>query len=760
MKTQIFVSYCREDIRGDDARLRSFVNAIKEGNEHDLEVLVDYEHAGAALGANVQDFMARVETADVVVLILTPGYRSRVAARGSTGVYAEFRRIYDRLLHAEARKTYDKDFLVLPFVFSGTFEQSCPDELQRLHCGDLSWLYVDTRSATPAPHPTLRARLSEVINDAKSRIRAIAATKLESFREEQEGLFQSFLFHDTKSRWDKPENLRYLDAAFVKTRTFLRVRDHEVNFVVGRKGAGKSTITHVLPILSKPRPEVVVRIDFEQLPFEMCFNVLKGHPAEASDLRHAFSPIYSYELLWDTFLHLFFAWQARGELPSKVPIRKGLFRELEKSTRDSNDSERDATATRALFVHVFEKLIAFVDSLMRQKERDSLVRSVSEFTTGRFRSFVFGGSWSPLLKVLKRIRQTGGRALVTVDGFDVRTDYFARVSDERAAAARFESELLLSLFQIVLKTHRTGAQHGIFYEVSDLCVAIPHDRFMQVRSLDRDRYQYRHHFSRVSWSGIELSALVRKRLALLRRVPDEKGPALDARLAKVMKSYPELPDEVAFQFGAAHHRMSLFIYVLRHTFWRPRDVLFFFSALLAASAHARKRGEPVQSGFVRQVIAGATRPIVEDEFISEYASSFRNLREVLSRFRQCPQVMSWAAFEERVGETRFDTPLPDGEVASVEWKAEVLYEIGALGVVLDKATATRFSAFRHAFIFNEGDLLNEKLGRDTYHNFHFALHPVLVEYLHLDTSANPELILPLTWEYLHENEKLRRSMLT
>jgi len=758
LRTQIFVSYCHDDVKGDDNRLRAFLNAIRDTDRDAFELIVDYEHPGASVGANVETFMRRVDTADVVIVLLTPGYKRRVGAKSESGVYTEFRRVYDRIMHAESRGTYDKDFVVLPVIFTGTFDESCPLELRRLHCADVTWMYVSATSDLPTVHASLKNRFATAVGELTSRVRAIAATKDRAFREQQEDLFQSFLFHDTKSRWDKPENYPYLESAFVKTWTFLRVRNHEVNFVVGRKGSGKSTITHVLPLLAEPRPAVVLRIDFEQLPFEMCFNVLKGHPAEASDLRHAFSPIYSYEMLWDVFVHLFYAWQIRSELPAKGDVPTKVFKMLEKSTKGANDAERDATATRVLFVHAFERLVVFIDTVMRQKEQDSLTRSVAEFTQTRFRSFVFGNTWPALQKILKRQRQTNSRTLLTIDGFDVRTDYFTREAEERSAAVRFENELLLALFQVILKTYGSAGAHSMFYELTDMCAAIPHDRFMQVRALDRDRYQYRHHFAPVSWSGPELSALVRKRLVLLRKAGDPKALSLEERLSSVMRSkFPELPDDLAFQFGAAPYHISLFLYVLRHTFWRPRDVLFFYSTLLAASSQSRKRRETVSTAFVRQIIAGATRTVIEDEFLREYSNSFRNLKDVLFRFREYPQVMKFDDFSARIGDIRFDAPLPEGEIASTEWKAEMLYEVGALGVILDRATAERFSSFRHAFIFNEGDLLTKRLGRDLYHKFQFTLHPVLVEYLHLDTTGNPELILPLDWDYLRKKEDITRS---
>jgi len=762
MKTQVFVSYCHDDLRQDDVRLRAFTDALKRNFRAVHELVVDFEHPDAAVGANIPQFMRRISTADVVVVILTPSYKSRVVSKRKSGAWDEFQLINDRLRTSEQANSYGKDFLVLPVILSGTFTDSCPVEFEHLHCHDVTWLYTTPKTnAPPTVHPSLKSKLRRTVAEINAKIDAVAATKGVTYERGNEDAKQSFLFQDTKSRWDLPENHRYIKPAFVRTATFERALARDVSFIVGRKGAGKSSVTHVLPLKIDPLPVVVLRIDFEQLPFDMCFNVLKGRPAEASDLRHAFSAIYSYELLWDAFFHLFLAWHLRDEIGMKSHLRTNVFRDLAAATRHENESKRDETVTRVLFVYAFEKLVEFVDSVMRRREGDYLARSVAEFTQSSFRAFVFGNAWPILHRVLKHYRQINARLLITVDGFDVQADYFIRHkhSDERLAAMQFETELLLALFQIALKTHRGGAAHGIFYEITDLCVAIPHDRFLQVRAADRDRYRYRHLMARLEWTGMELSALVRKRLVVARQARDPKGPSLEERLAAVMSSsYPELPDEIVFQFGAARYRMALFIYVLRHTFWRPRDVLFFYAALLLASKRARKKGEKVPDSFVRQVVAGATRYIVNYEFIAEYTNAFHNLREVLLRFKRGPQVMSWAKMEERLKDMRFDTPVPEGEVASLEWKVETLYEIGAMGVLLDRTTAERCLSFRHAFVFNEGHLLTEKLVRDDYPSLQFILHPVLVEYLQLDTLSNPELILPIDWEYLHSNEELRQAM--
>ena len=758
MELKIFVSYCHGDIKSDDGRLKVFLEALSSVGRGTYRVIVDYLHREVSIGANLTNYMDQIDNADAVIILLTPGYKERTARKGNSGVYYEFRRIYDRYLEAEDKNTYERSFLLLPIIFSGDFEDCSVPEIKHLISRDLTWLHVTPRTKTPQVRNALRAKFHHFVEEIRARIAAIAATKGQEYKESQEVLFRQFLFQDTKSRWNKPENYRYLDSAFVKTSTFLRARNREINFIIGRKGAGKSTITDVLPVLMVPAPTNVLQIDFDNIPFETCYNILRPRPAVASDLRHAFSPIYSYQLLWDVFLHLFFAWTCRAVLPPKSKLRSLLRRLLPKADSSATEeSEHQAIAPKVLFVHAFEQLVTYIDLIMKRPRVKGISSAVAEFTLTAFRDYVFGPKgWHQLQLVLSAYKEVGNNILITADGFDVMAGYFTKESADSDDATKFERELLLALFQIVLTKGPVKISGGTLYNIADFCVAIPHDKFVEVRKRDRDRYDYRNKFSRITWSGIELSVLVRKRLALLRKVIDLKGPSLEQRLTNVMsKGFSELPDEIGFQFGSATYRMPLFIYVLRHTFWRPRDILYYYAALLAASDRFQKKHDKMPSGFARQVIAGCTRYILEDEFYEEFSASFRNLRQVMNLFRHSPQVLEWGELEEILGDVRFETVLPKDEVASLEWKVEVLFDLGAIGVVLDRKTSERLSSFHHAFSFNEDQILTEKIGRADYSQFQYALHPVFSESLHVDTSKNTELILSMDWKYLHENEVLR-----
>lgn len=69
-RANVFVSYCRSDVSADDARLRVFVEALRRAGDRSFDVAVDYDHPDARVGSDLQAYMRRIDTADVVVVVL------------------------------------------------------------------------------------------------------------------------------------------------------------------------------------------------------------------------------------------------------------------------------------------------------------------------------------------------------------------------------------------------------------------------------------------------------------------------------------------------------------------------------------------------------------------------------------------------------------------------------------------------------------------------------------------------------------------
>lgn len=746
MNPRLFVSYCRDDVNPEDPRLTLLVGALKS-SPRGIEVICDGYHPKASVGESLGDFYKEIDTCDAAVVILGPKYLRRVVEHQQSGVNSEFERILYRQ-QADRLK-------VIPITFSGTHPEACPPEFRDIIAKDLTWLRLIPEKKPLRAVKNVRAKFAAVVNEITEQVAAAALNRSESYRKGQEAILRNFLFFDTKSRWDQPGSHALLDGAFVKTATFLKMRSGEIRFLIGKKGSGKSTITHVMPMLLPPKPRYHIRVEFEDVPFQIAFNILRAQPAVESDMKKAFGDLDCLELVWDAFLHLMFAWSARGDLHGNSSLAR-FVRRVVKGDSSESPAEANRMAVRTLFVYAWEKITSYIDMVMKESlGEDGIHGAIERMSPGEFRRYVFGDAcWRRLEELIENAGSIPGTILITADGFDTRVDAFAGEGPE---ARQFERDLLFALSQLVLNCGPSRVAGGSLYEAAKFCVAVPHDRFITIRSLDRDRYRWRHLSSTIEWTGVELCALIRKRLAILKEAPDPKGGKLQDRYQNVVKKQcPRLPDEVTFAFGSARYRVPLFLYVLRHTFWRPRDVLFYYAALLSACDLKEMQSCEMTSDFVRQIVADTTHKVVEDEFLKEYQGSFRNIGEVVARFQKAPQVMGVDQLGSLIESMRFDVDHDEGATLDLRFKIEFLHEIGFLGFVLDRETARRLSLHRHVFSYNEPRGL-EKLRRSQLNAAKFAINPIFCEHLLLDTSANPELILDLDWEYIEQNEALRAA---
>ena len=135
------------------------------------------------------------------------------------------------------------------------------------------------------------------------------------------------------------------------------------------------------------------------------------------------------------------------------------------------------------------------------------------------------------------------------------------------------------------------------------CIAAPLDRFLEAARINRDSYRAIGRWHSIQWSGIELSILLRKRLehVLANGLVSPKHLSPEDRLAYVLRSRPfnKLPIDISFEYNDVNISMPLFVYVLRHTFWRPREILLYYSRLLALVDNLKKWNKTINAESLR-----------------------------------------------------------------------------------------------------------------------------------------------------------------
>lgn len=249
------------------------------------------------------------------------------------------------------------------------------------------------------------------------------------------------------------------------------------------------------------------------------------------------------------------------------------------------------------------------------------------------------------------------KVLVTLDDFDTIFDTFRRAAKSDQDARRralFETDWLRSFLLLILKLKDTEFETNPFFRTLDFCITVPKDRFLEIERSERDGYRYDPRTSSIDWSGIELCDVLFRRIERLYGYQGRVDAMIHDKFREMFRNeFPLIPDEVQFEFNGKETRIPLFCYVLRHTFWRPRDLLMYYADILAASFSVKKSGYKLTTAIIRRIISESTYSIIKTEFLDEYESSVANIRQIVNSFMEYPQVFPYEKIESAIGNLPF-----------------------------------------------------------------------------------------------------------
>jgi hypothetical protein len=758
-----FVSYCRSDTNPD--ALRSFIDHLND---------VAAGHANFVSGDTARGGREAqgVQASDATLLLLSPEYKNQV--HDQTGVFNDFTYIMNRRreqIVAANTKTdpdqYDEEILqkgriligspfpVVPIIFSGTKARSCPDEFTGLTIQDVTDYRVILEGGRVIRTNNTNKKYDALIHEIVGIIRAHHASRSESTRQSFERNLSVF-FRETKderSRGD-PTFEAAFEQVFVKTTSFERVENQSASFLVGRKGSGKSTIIHKL----EKKYAGVIELSVNELNLESYYHTTPS--SLRRDLGKVIKRTEFFQCVWNVFLHVacaktFMEASDSSDVPKVNETDRKEFQVLlGRVVGTSQDSERNYLV--AMFGWSYSKVCEVIEERI-QMSRDefsgfgydlALVARVDVV-----RNLCIGAEVAAALG--RTMNGDGRRFLFWLDGFDTAFEEF-RVATERLSAddpgrvdrTLFEIDWLRGLMAIVLND-RTGIIDRL-----DFCVIVPKDRFLEVRSEERDAYQYINRVHEIRWSGVELAIMLRKRLEQLAGQWTAKGGRWQDRLNLILRSaFGYLPQNTQTTIAGRQYEMHIFLDVLRHTFWRPREVLIYFAKILAVLEHLKEAHVSITAASVSKCISDMTREIITSEFLNEFQRHCRNLRQIVDGFRRCTQTLSLKQVQDIIGPVGFEFVDRAEPARDFDVKIKFLFEIGFLGLLPNKWTAERMKLLQpyEQFYFNADRDSFAQLAGDGYANCQFIVHPIFCEFLDLDTESQA-LTLNVTFKSLIEHE--------
>lgn len=742
MPTRCFISYCHDDV--DRVTLDYLRFLLKEHSEERYELLIDEE---LHYGADLNDFMDLLNVVDAVILLLSPAYKRKVDDRKG-GVHNEYSKIYRRYCEfQEQRKAGKKPgeivgfFDLIPIVMAGDLQTSVPNEISHLKFLPLSGLRVtrdEHNNFLVTDH--IRKNYLPEIRRLTDRLRFIVSITSRDFGDLYSQNYQS-LFVENKADWTNPKHVynNYVQTLFVKTFSYKKIEHEAVYFIIGRKGSGKSTITGVLHQRQHERFIGHIAINADDFDLEGPYALFHFDQVE-SDTTVVVSRQRCFEFAWEAFIHICafdilttasVAGQLRAYQSERSTPLADVLNRIAPKRSDLSESER----MRTYFTHTFSSATTFAESCIDDARADPKYfysDIQARFTRLAYLRYLFGDdALTALDDVLASMRR---KFLLTLDGFDTKFDMFRRRSiveyhDQLYSRASFEIDWLRSLLLLVLNMKQ--APSGRLHELVQVCITVPKDRFQEVQMTERDSYRYQNRYCSLNWTGIELAILLRKRLEELTQSSSDKEKTPEDRLAFVMKAkFGHIPHEIQFDYNGRPYSMPVFLYVLRHTFWRPRDILLYYAKILAAAEELRRKKVKMSTDAVRRAVKEATFDVIQSEFVNEFSSSLINIREVIGCFARAQQFIPYSAISEIIGSVDFQFAVGPEVVKKLDEKLEYLFSIGFLGVQVNDELKERFDIqHRHAFYFNEGGLLLRTLVERRFDKFTFIVHPVFTEIL-------------------------------
>src|SRR5690606_17254279 len=209
--------------------------------------------------------------------------------------------------------------------------------------------------------------------------------------------------------------------------------------------------------------------------------------------------------------------------------------------------------------------------------------------------------------------------------------------------ANFEVDWLNSLLLLILNQGINQRDESkLFYKTLHYCITIPKDRFLEIRKVDRDTFRHHGRFAPLNWSGIELAEFLRKRLEHLENGKSNRLNTPDLRLSETLENYyGHIPQDIQFDFNGRQYTIPLFFYILRHTFWRPRDILFYYTNILSLAKELKFKKSEITSEKIRYIVKVTTIKVIKSEFINEFSTSYDNIEEVIGKFKNKKQILTY-----------------------------------------------------------------------------------------------------------------------
>lgn len=396
---------------------------------------------------------------------------------------------------------------------------------------------------------------------------------------------------------------------FVASIDLTRLLRPQSDLIYGSKGVGKTALRRALAELNRSHFYTTKTINLDSLSFVQVHSALNeiGKASKAEVLALARN-------MWQNVLVLY-ALEAVAEC---LPVQHPLKARIEDCFRSLEDTDADPSS----------RLVAYLDRLMIRfgelglDQTGSTTLGVSRKSVSLLKEFPSDTRVKGLLEETRALIAPSGKVvLVCLDGFDEIVD---RTPDARTAifagliAAIFKlmQDVELShlfAFKAFLPQELTGSAHVMIWEA--------------------DKYLRNAHYLR--WSEDDFEAFLRKRLVA-------HSKTRSSHFLDVWHDF--MPDKIRND----DHKIDepSFNYLLRHTLYRPRQILLHVQEILDLWDQRSEKFR-VDPSFIPAVVASMNQKIAQT-VVNQLELDYQGLNSFMKSWRGHTTTATVGEFQERI----------------------------------------------------------------------------------------------------------------
>lgn len=755
MREICYFSYCWEN----PSELMQYLKEEIE-NKSDGRIQVIYDKKSFLIAENFIQNEKKVLECDSVVVFLSPEYNKIINDKiENRGVFREYNYIRS-MLNSDSTNSAS----VIPVMIKGNINTSVTDELKTSIIADLSGNVLEKKKGAFI----INTHYKSVVTNLVSLIirETDLANKRKDYKFESEEEIYEYLFISTASNGKLPRECMY------KTDAYSGIISQRIMFIIGRKGSGKTTFFDVLQKYDvdyfESNYKILRPISAEYINLEYLYSVVKKYP----DDNKLFPISILLNVFWEIYIYLccIYIVCLEEELCKILDDRRVIFHKVTNKIKKKFNVKKldNKECQKAIFIESVSILDDFFTShLLNYATEESFYASlVANFSIKNIMEnyldkSLYNSFINALLKCEKKI-------LIALDKFDTLSEDFrqktkpymlnssAEIFEFGYDRGDFERIFYRSMINAIT-TLRNDDQTLI--KKTGFCIIIPQDRMEQIKEVDRDYSKI--NFASLSWDAIELLEIVVMRLEYINNKKTEKKYDILSRYYNIMREcLPSIPIELEIEVEGIIKKIDLFQYILRISFWRPRDILKYYAVLYSLNLNTEKQNHAlIDSDTIKMQLNSCADSIIEGEFIKEYEKVIYNIDNIISAFYEKNIVLSYGELYDYLSHIPFQSSSAI-DYENITQKIKMLYEVGIIGLLFN-ADATKQKGIGHefCFIFNEGlrpvEIITKFGLEET--RVRFVVNPILAKKLSLKFNIK-NIIGDFGWDYLKENHSRKMTI--